>query len=269
MRPAPLPGGAGERGAHGVDQADVGVGDHQRRAGQPSSHQAPQERQPPGTILGGDHVEAEHLPMSLGIDPHGDHDGHIDDAAVLAHLLGQGVEAHVGVGTAVEGSGPERRHLGVELFGHAGHLGLGQRLDAERVHQTLDAPGRHTPHVALGYHRHQGPLGAPARLEQPARVVAALAQSGHGQVDRPHPSVQGAGPVAVAAVRALRGDLAEARVAQHLHLGGHQPLGETADHVPQQIIAFDLEVLAQPLERVHVGRDHRVVFLSDRLVGLP
>jgi hypothetical protein len=53
-------------------------------------------------------------------------------------------------------------------------------------------------------------------------------------------------------------DLAVAGVAQHLDLGGHQPLGERADHLPQQITAIIVEVLAQPLERVHLVGDHRV-----------
>jgi hypothetical protein len=80
---------------------------------------------------------------------------------------------------------------------------------------------------------------------------------------------KGRGPIAVAALDALRGDLAISGVAQHLDLGGHHPLGETADHLAQQIAAFGVELLAQPLERVHVVGDHRVVFFSDRLVGLP
>ena len=247
----------------------MSVGDDQGGAGQAARHQAAQERQPAGAVLGGDDVDAEHLPVTFGVDSDGDHDGDVDDAAVLAHLLGHGVEAHVGVGPAVEGSGPEGAHLGVELFGHAGHLGLRQRLDAQRVHQALHAPGGHAPHVALGHHGHESSFGPPARLEEPARVVAALSQSGNGQVDRSYPGVEGAGSVAVAAVGALGADLAVTGVAQHFDLGGHEPLGEAADHLAQQIVVFGLKVLAQPLERVHVCGDHRVVFLSDRLVGLP
>jgi hypothetical protein len=57
--------------------------------------------------------------MTLDVDPDGDHDGHVDDAALLAHLLGHGVQRHLGGGPAVEGPGPEGGHLGVEVFGHA------------------------------------------------------------------------------------------------------------------------------------------------------
>ena len=57
--------------------------------------------------------------MTLDVDPDGDHDGHVDDAALLAHLLGHGVQRHLGGGPAVEGPGPEGGHLGVELLGHS------------------------------------------------------------------------------------------------------------------------------------------------------
>jgi hypothetical protein len=207
--------------------------------------------------------------MTFGVDPDGDHHGHVDDAALLADLLGHGVERHVGVGATIERSSPESGHLDVELLGHPGDLRLGERLDAEGVHQALDPAGRDAAHVALGHDGDEGPLGPPAGLQQPARVVGAFAQLGDGQIDRPHPGVQGAGSIAVAAVRTLRCHLAVAGVAQHVHLRGHQPLSEAADHLPQQIAALGVEVLAQPLERVHVGEDHRVVSSRNVLQGLP
>jgi hypothetical protein len=43
-----------------------------------------------------------------------------------------------------------------------------------------------------------------------------------------------------------------AGVAHHINLGGHQPLGERAHHLTQQITALSIEVLAQRLEGVHV-----------------
>jgi hypothetical protein len=60
---------------------------------------------------------------------------------------------------------------------------------------------------------------------------------------------------------------AAAGVTRHVDLGRHQPHGERSHHLPRQIAAVRLEVLAQPLQRVHVAGDHRVDFLSDRLCG--
>jgi hypothetical protein len=254
---------------HRVDQTDVGVGDHQGGAGQTAGDQTAQERQPAGAVLVGDDVEAEHLAVALGVDPDGDDDRDVDDAAALADLLGHGVERHVGVGAAVEGPVPERCHLGVQVGGHPGHLRLGQLLDPQGLHEPLDPAGRHAPYVALGHHRHQRPFGPPSRLEQPTRVVAALPDLGDGQIDRAHPCVELARPVTVAAVGPLRSDLTETGVAQHIHLGGHEPLGERAHHLTQQIAALRVEVLAQPIERVHVVGDHRVLLSGSSFAGLP
>jgi hypothetical protein len=243
--------------------------ENQRRAGQAAGDQATQEREPPGAVFGGNHVEAEHLTVAFGVDPDRDDDGDVDDAAALADLLGHRVEAHIGVGPAIEWPVPERRHLRVELGGHPADRALRERLDAEGLHQPLDTSGAHAAHVALGHHCDQRPLRTPAGLEQPARVVAALPQLRDRQIDRTHPRVQLAGPVAVAAVDPLRAHLAVAGAAEHVDLGSHQPLSEGSHHLSQQIAALvALEVLAQPLERVHrVGDCHRVL-LQDRLAGL-
>jgi hypothetical protein len=87
--------------------------------------------------------------------------------------------------------------------------------------------------MALGHHRHQRPLCSLSRLDQPTRVVAALAQLRDRQIDRTRSGVELAGPIAVAAVCALRRHLAIPGIAQHLHLGARQPLGERANHLTQ------------------------------------
>ena len=40
--------------------------------------QAAQEREPTGAVLGGDHVEAEHLAVALGVHTDRHHDGDVD-----------------------------------------------------------------------------------------------------------------------------------------------------------------------------------------------
>ena len=57
VHPAALPGGAGEHRGNGVDEAGVGVRDHQRDPGEPSGDEAAQERRPARAVLGGDEVE--------------------------------------------------------------------------------------------------------------------------------------------------------------------------------------------------------------------
>jgi hypothetical protein len=82
--------------------------------------------------------------------------------------------------------------------------------------------------------------------------------------------VEVAHSIAVAAIGPLGGDLAVGGVARRVDLGRHQSLGEGAHHLAQQVRAVLVEVLAQPLERVHVVGDfHRVssqlVFARDLL----
>ena len=63
VRPAPLPGGAGQHRGDRVHQAGVVVAGHQLHAGQAAGDQAAQERQPPRAVLGAGHVDAEDLPV--------------------------------------------------------------------------------------------------------------------------------------------------------------------------------------------------------------
>jgi hypothetical protein len=92
---------------------------------------------------------------------------------------------------------------------------------------------------------------------------------GMARVDGADPRVESCRPVAVPAVGAVRGDLAVSGVAQHLDLRRHQALGEAPHDLFEQVVAVLLEMLAQPLERVHGCRDcHRVFLLMSDLQGL-
>jgi hypothetical protein len=257
--PAALPARADQRRGDGVDEAGVGVADDQRGARQASGDEAAQERQPPGAVFGGDHVEAEDLPVPVGVDPDGDHDRDVDDPAALADLLGQGVHPHIGVGPGIEGPVAELGDGLVELGGHAGHLGLGKRLDSQGLHEPVDAPGGHTADIALGHHRDEGLLGPSAGIEEPVREVAGPPQLRDRQLDRADPRVEGPLAVAVAVVEPLRRLLTPARSSQGVDLGGHQPLGELGHHLPEQIVLVAVELLAQPRQRVHRVADHRVL----------
>ena len=75
----------------------MGVGDDQLHPVQAAGLQRPQERGPERAVLGVADVEAEHLPVPVGADRGGHHDGLGDDPAVDAGLAVGGVEEHVRV----------------------------------------------------------------------------------------------------------------------------------------------------------------------------
>ena len=197
--PAPLPGRSGQHRGDRVAQALVAVGGDQGHAGQAAGDQAPEERQPPGAVLGAGHVDTEDLPLAAGVDAGGDQGVHVHRAAALADLLGECVQPHEGVRPGVQRPGPEAVHQLVEFGGHEADLRLRQRGHTERGGQLLHPPGGDTQQVAGRHHRGQRPLGAPPVLEE-LRVVRALAQLGDRQLDGPGPGIPLALPVTVAAV---------------------------------------------------------------------
>ena len=67
MRATPLPGGAVEDRGDGVLQPLVGVGDDERDPGQPACDETAQERRPAGPVLGAEDVDAEDLPVAIGV----------------------------------------------------------------------------------------------------------------------------------------------------------------------------------------------------------
>jgi hypothetical protein len=235
----------------------VSIGDHQADPGKAAGDQAAQERGPARPILGGVQVKAQDLPGSGRVDPSRDHAGHVRDPPALAHLLGKGIEPHVGVGTTVQRTRPEGLDLMIELLGHRRDPRAGDPLDPQRSDQTLDPSGRHAAHVGLADHLDERALGPPAGLEQPVGEVAALTQLRDGQVDRAGPGVPGPHPVAVAAVRAFIRALTVRRAADRVRLLAHHPLTEQLHHLSQQVCVGLLDLLAHPRQTVHRGVDHR------------
>ena len=69
MGAAPLPIGAGKGSADRLDQPAVGVGGDQADAGEAAGDQVAEERQPAGAVLGGGHLQAEDLPVAVGVYP--------------------------------------------------------------------------------------------------------------------------------------------------------------------------------------------------------
>jgi hypothetical protein len=222
----------------------VGVGDDQLHAGKPTGHQIAQERRPPSPVLAGQHVDPEDLAVTFCAHTRRDDRGHIHDAAGLPAALGERVYPHIHIGSAIQRPGPKGGHLGVQALGELGDLGLAQALDPKGLDQALHASGGHPTHVALGHHRHQGTLGAPAGLQQPVREVAALPELGDRQLDRADPGVQPPLAVAVAPVDPVRCTLAKRSAAGRVGLSTHERLDERRHQLPQQIRVGLLQVLA-------------------------
>ena len=77
----PLPAGTGQHGGDCRPQALVAVSDDQLDAAEAASHQRAQQGDPTGAVLAGHQVEAEHLPVAVGVHSGGDDHHDVDDAA--------------------------------------------------------------------------------------------------------------------------------------------------------------------------------------------
>ena len=262
MGSAPLPARTRQHRSDRLLEPGVGIGDHQLHPGQATGDQLPQEAGPTGTVLAGQHVHPEDLPVAVGAHAGGHHAGHVHDPPGLTALDRQRVHPDIRIGAGVQRAGPERRDLPVEGLGQLRDLRLGQALDVEGRHQAFHPTGGHPTHIALGHHGHQGTLGPSAGLQQPVRVVAALAELGDGQLQGAHPSVQPPRPVAVALVDPLWAPLAQHGAAGRVGLGAHQRLHKPQHHLPQQVGVGCLQVLAQPAQQVHGRCDHRILPLE-------
>src|SRR5262249_49158221 len=98
---AALPGGARQAGGDRVDEARVRVARDELDAGEAAGDEAPQEGEPGGALLAGDHVEAERLAEAVPV--HGDrvHDTRIHGPTALAALDLERVQDEVRVGSTV------------------------------------------------------------------------------------------------------------------------------------------------------------------------
>ena len=95
-------------------------------------------------------------------------------------------------------------HLLVDLLAQPADLALGDAAHAHRLDQIVDRAGRDALDVGLLDHRGQRLLGHAPRLQE-AGEVAALAQLGDAQLDRPGARLPGRGRGSRCAGRAVRG----------------------------------------------------------------
>ena len=148
-------------------QAQVVVRDDQADPGEPPGPQRAQERRPEGPVLG---VARRRRPSTSRL-PSIDHPGRHHHGPAH-HLVADpalqvgGVEEDVGELDVAKRPGPEGLELGVELSADPRDLGLGDPgLEPESGHEVVDLAGRDPVHVGLHDHGEEGPVDAPAALE--------------------------------------------------------------------------------------------------------
>ena len=113
---ASLPRGADEHRLDRGLQPEVVVRDHQLHTGEPAGPEAFEERGPERPVFAVANVHAQDLPVAGGGHPGGDHHGPGHDPAVDAALEVGGIREHVRELDMVQGPGPERLEVDVELL---------------------------------------------------------------------------------------------------------------------------------------------------------
>src|SRR5215203_3690825 len=133
------------RGAH--DPADrrlqplVRVGDDQLHAMQTAANHALEERGPERLGLARADMQADDLPLAVGVGGHGDYGGDRDDATALALLEVGGVQPKVGP-AAGERAVEEGTDTIVDVLAQLADRALADACEAPRLDQVVDAPGR-------------------------------------------------------------------------------------------------------------------------------
>ena len=237
---------------------------------QAAGGQRPQEPQPAGAVLGGGDVDAQDLPIPVGVDSDRDQGVHVDHPAPFANLEHQGVGGQEGVRAGIERAGANRLDSVVEFLGHHRHLRLGQTGDAQCFDEFVHPPGGHPEQVAGGHHRGQGPLGAFAAFQQPLREVRAVAQLRDRKIQCACTGVELAVPVPVALVGPIGATFAVAGAAQGVRFGPEQGVDERGQQLTQNVRVAGGESFGEHSGQVDiVGRGHRVdSFARVTLVGL-
>jgi len=232
----------------------MGIRDHQLDAFEATLDQALQEGRPERLGLGGTKAQADDLAPAIGIDGHRDYCRHGYDAAAVADLEVGGVEPEIRP-LALDRPVEEGIDPLVDVLAQLGDLALRDAGQAHRLHQLVDAAGRHAADPSLLDHRDQRLLGGLARLEE-RREVRPLAQLRDAQLERSEARVEAALAVAVAVIEPIGAALVPAGADQPFDIGFHQDLQHCLRHGSQEIA---VAALLQQLGQRHSVIGHRVL----------
>jgi hypothetical protein len=256
---AALPGGAEHHCADRFAQPEVCVGDHQLGAGEATSAQPAQERDPERAVFGVADLDAEDFTVAAASYAGGHYHRPGHDPPAGSGLDIGGVQEHVWELDMVEGPVPERAQAFVELPADAADFALGDpRRRAEGPDQVVDFAGTHAVHVGLHHHREQRPVDPTPPLEnrgEEAPVTQLRDCQLHIAGLRRQQLRSGAVALVRAALRALMGTgtdrpgrfRVDERLEHHLHTRTDQiDIATGADRVEQ-------------LGQVKLGKRHRVI----------
>ena len=222
----------------------MGIGNDQLDTVQAAPRQAFEKAQPKGFGLRRADVQANNLAPTVGVGGDSDYCRDRHDAAALALLQVGGVEPEIRP-LAGKRSVEQGVHALVDLFAEFGNLRLADPGQPHRLHQIVDAAGRHTADPGLLDDRDQRLLRALAGLQK-RREIAALPQLRDAQLQRAQARVEGAVAVAVAPRRTLAAALVAPGSDQPLDVVLHQQLQHRFCHSSQKItLAGLLQKLGQ------------------------
>ena len=178
-------------------------------------------------------MQADDLPLALGVGGHGDYRRDRDDAAALALLEVGGVQPEIRP-LAGKRAVEEGVDAVVDVLAQLADRALADPGQPHRLHQVVHAPGRDAADPGLLDHRHQRLLRRLPGLEE-GREVAALPQLRDAQLQAAEPRVQRPVAIAVAVGRAIAGALVPTGADQPFHIGLHQQLHHGLGHAAQEV----------------------------------
>lgn len=182
MYAAALPTRLREDLRDGLLEALVGVGDHEADSLEASLDEVAQEASPENVVLRRSGVAAEHVAVTVAVDPDGNDGCDRDDAAQLSHLVEGGIEPHVGI-LALDGAGQEALDVLVEALADAADLDF-EILSIPSALTIGDLAGRHALDVGLDDDGLQRLVGREEHLREPGDAVPDESARGLRRVER-------------------------------------------------------------------------------------
>src|SRR4029077_17736840 len=212
---------------------------------------------PEGLGLGGTDRHAQYLAPAVTVDGDGDDDSDRDNTTVGTDLHISRIQPEIGT-VALQRAIEEGRDLVIDLAAHPADLAFRDAGHPHRLDQLVDRAGRDALDVCLLDHRRQRLLGHAPRLQK-AREVAALAQLGDAQLDRPGAGLPNPVAIAIAVIDALGAAFAMRGTGQAFDFQLHQALRGKLHHLAQQI---GVRTLLQQRAKAHHLVGHRWVLGS-------
>jgi len=138
----------------------------------PRAAKPAQEGEPEGSILTGAHVQPQHLALALPVDGGGDDHSHVHYPAILAHLLGEGVQPDIGVMAIGQRPLAEGLDECVQFAADAGDLAARDAVAAQGLDEILHPAGGNALDVGLLDDGEERPFAAAARFQEGWEVAA-------------------------------------------------------------------------------------------------